>query len=135
MVAHLNNLMNWRREPRSRFSLGSEKGVYALFLRAGVTLPVVEPREQGLLYVGRAKGRRGLEGRCHFNARTRNHSPRKSFAVLLQRELSLTPVLVTKPNSSDTWGLDDSSDAKLTEWMHQNLELAIELCDETERRE
>ena len=58
-------------------------GVYVLFLRKGSALPGMELGEQELLYIGLAANRKGLEGRCHFNARTRNHSPRKSLAVLL----------------------------------------------------
>lgn len=125
----------WLRGPRSGFLLGSEAGVYALFLRAGVVLPGVEPGTNGLIYIGLAANRNGLRGRCHFDARTRNHSPRKSLAVLLMEELSLTPVLITKPNSSDTWGLDGPSDARLSAWMHANLELAIEVCPDPDDRE
>jgi hypothetical protein len=125
----------WRRGPRSSFKLGHEAGVYALFLRPGAELPGIETPAQRLLYVGLAANRTGLKGRCHFDARTRNHSPRKSLAVLLMDELNLTPVLVPKPNSPDTWGLDAASDARLSEWMHRNLELAIELCDDPDARE
>ena len=125
----------WRRGPRSSFSLGAEAGVYALFLRAGAALPVIEPSGYGPIYVGLAASRAGLRGRCHFDARTRNHSPRKSLAVLLMDELSLIPVLITKPNSSNTWGLDRPSDARLSAWMHANLELAIEVCPDPGARE
>lgn len=125
----------WRRGPRTSFSLGAEIGVYALFLREGAGLPGVEPSANGLIYIGLAANRIGLRGRCHFDARTRNHSPRKSLAVLLMEELSLTPVLITKPNSSDTWGLDGPSDARLSAWMHDNLELAIEVCPDPDDRE
>src|SRR5436190_14162857 len=126
---------DWRRGPRSSFTLGHDAGVYALFLRKGSTLSGIETCEHGLLYVGLAANRRGLLGRCHFNARTRNHSPRKSLAVLLKDELDLTPVLFIKPNSTDTWGLDISSDAKLSGWMHDNLDLAIEICPDPDGRE
>jgi hypothetical protein len=51
------------------------------------------------------------------------------------KELNLLPVLIAKPNSSDTWGLDAPSDARLSAWMHANLELAIELCSDPEARE
>lgn len=125
----------WRRGPRSSFSLGAEAGVYALFLREWAVLPGIEPSTDGLIYIGLAANRNGLRGRCHFDARTRNHSPRKSLAVLLLGNLSLTPVLITKPNSSDTWGLDGPSDARLSAWMHAHLELAIEVCLDPDGRE
>lgn len=129
------SLRQWRRGERSSFCLGPDKGVYALFLREGVELKGIEPGEDGLLYIGLAANREGLKGRCLFDARTRNHSPRKSLAVLLMDELSLTPVLVAKPNSPDTWGLDAASDARLTRWMHDHLELAVEFCDDPQQRE
>ena len=127
--------LEWQRGPRSTFNLGHETGVYALFLREGSTLPDVEPGEQGLLYIGLAANRKGLKGRCHFDARTRNHSPRKSLAVLLMDTLTLTPVLITKPNSANTWGLDGASDARLSMWMHDNLDLAIDVCADPAARE
>lgn len=125
----------WRRGLRSSFSLGSDTGVYALFLRSGSGLPGVEPGQEGLLYIGLAANRNGLLGRCHFNARTRNHSPRKSLAALLLGELSLTPILILKPRSPATWGLDAESDARLSAWMHANLELATEICGDPDARE
>lgn len=128
-------LKNWRRGPRASFVLGCEHGVYALYLREGADLPGITPGDGGLIYIGLAANRKGLKGRCHFNARTRNHSPRKSLAVLLMDELALKPVLVPKPNSPDTWGLEASSEARLSAWMHDNLELAIELCDDPDARE
>lgn len=125
----------WRRGPRSGFFLGAEIGVYALFLRNGSVLPGLTPCQNGLLYIGLAANQKGLRGRCHFDARTRNHSPRKSLAVLMMDELSLAPVLIIKPNSSDTWGLDGPSDARLSAWMHANLELAVEVCPDPDGRE
>ncbi len=50
-------------------------------------------------------------------------------------ELSLTPVLINKPNSPHTWGLDGQSDARLSAWMHSCLELAIEACADPDTRE
>lgn len=125
----------WKRGPRSSFSLRAEAGVYALFLREGAKLPSIKPSANGLIYIGLAAGQNGLRGRCHFHARTYNHSPRKSLAVLLMSELSLIPVLITKPNASDTWGLDAPSDERLSEWMHAKLELAIEVCADPHSRE
>lgn len=125
----------WRRGPRSSFALTHEPGVYALFLRQGSALPGIEAGEHGLLYIGLAANSKGLKGRCHFNARTRNHSPRKSLAVLLMNALDLQPVLVTKPNSANTWALEPSSEARLSAWMHEHLELAVEICADPDSRE
>lgn len=122
------SIHGWDRKPRDQVALPTDHGVYALFLRAGAKLMGVTPGERGLLYIGLAANRSGLRGRCHFNARTANHSPRKSLAVLLMDELALEPVLITKPNSSNTWGLTPVSDRALTAWMHANLELAIFPC-------
>ncbi|WP_367305149.1 GIY-YIG nuclease family protein [Sphingomonas tagetis] len=126
---------SWQRGPRSSFALGKEIGIYALFLRKGAALPGIESAPKGLIYIGLAANRNGLRGRCHFDARTRNHSPRKSLTVLLRKQLSLTPTLITKRNSSNTWGLDGPSDARLTAWMHANLELAVEPCLDPHGRE
>lgn len=125
----------WKRMPRSAVSLATDHGIYALFLRKGSVLPGVLLKDDGLLYIGKAEGRNGLKGRCHFDARTKNHSPRKSLAVLLMDNLGLFPVLVTKPNSPATWGLDPDSEAKLSGWMHSNLDLALEVCESPEGRE
>jgi hypothetical protein len=128
--------LHWRRGPRASFSLGCDKGVYALFLREGAIVPGIEVGECRLLYIGLAANQEGFKGPCHFNnARTANHSPRKSLAVLLMNELSLRPILVTKPNEKDTWGLDAASEARLTEWMHAHLDLAIEVCADPHARE
>ena len=131
----MNSPFDWRRGSRSSFKLSREPGVYALFLRRGSVLPDLTAGDEGLLYIGLAANQKGLKGRCHFNARTRNHSPRKSLSVLLMDRLRLNPVLITKPNSADTWGLDASSDARLSEWMHEKLELAVEVCADPDRRE
>jgi hypothetical protein len=98
-------------------------------------LPGIKVGQQQLLYIGLAANRKGLKGRCHFNARTRNHSPRKSLAVLLMDALGLVPVLVSKPNTADTWGLDATSDARLSQWMHDNIDLAVEICAHVDDRE
>ena len=119
---------SWPRGPRSQFSLGPEHGLYALFLRKGATLNGIAAANSGLLYIGLAANRQGLKGRCHFNATTRNHSPRKSLAVLLMGELTLEPILVVKPNARNTWGLTPGSEQQLTAWMHENLEVAIFPC-------
>ena len=82
------SLLDWHRGPRAQFNLGCDHGLYALFLRRGAELHGITPGEDGLLYIGLAANSKGLKGRCHFNASTRNHSPRKSLAVLLREALA-----------------------------------------------
>lgn len=130
-----NVLGQWHRGPRATFNLTTEPGVYTLFLKGGARLPGIALGEAGLIYIGMAANRNGLKGRCHFKARTRNHSPRKSLSVLLMDELALVPVLVPKPNSQDTWGLDPASEVRLSAWMHANLELAVEVHLDPDARE
>lgn len=124
----------WYRGPRSSFSLGTEPGVYALFLRGGSTLPGVRPGQEGLLYIGRTTSAAGLQGRCHFCGNTASHSPRRSLAALLLEHLGLTPVFVPK-KKMDTWRLESKSEATLNDWMHDNLDLAIEICSDPIDRE
>ena len=124
--------LDWHRAPRAQFNLGCDHGLYALFLRRGAELHGITPGEDGLLYIGLAANSKGFKGRCHFNASTRNHSPRKSLAVLLREALALEPVLVVKPASRNTWSLAPASERRLTAWMHENLELAIFPCTDPE---
>lgn len=124
--------LHWHRAPRSQFNLDRDNGLYALFLRDSAELSGITPGAAGLLYIGLAASRQGLKGRCHFNASTRNHSPRKSLAVLLMEPLALEPVLVVKPGSRNTWSLTPASEQRLTNWMHENLDLAIFPCPDPE---
>jgi len=121
----LYSVLPWDRGKRQSHNLNTSPGLYALFLAPGSILSVPSG-DEGLLYIGKASGRRGLRGRCHFNARTANHSPRKSFSWLQKDILDLEPKLVTKPNSNDTWTLSDASEKRLTDWMHSNILLAVQ---------
>lgn len=129
------NPFDWNRSLRTAVTLPTASGVYALFQRKESTLPGVKVKEGNLLYIGKAGNKQGLRGRCHFDAKTKNHSPRKSLAVMLMGKLGLIPVLVTKPNSRDTWGLDPASENKLSAWMHSNLELALMACENQDELE
>lgn len=124
------DVFSWPRAARSEFNLTKGRGLYALFLREGAGLPTIAPGREGLIYIGKAGGSRGLKGRCHFLGSTRNHSPRKSLAVLLKDELSLEPIIVRKPNSPPTWALQVDSEAKLSQWMQENLLLAVTDCED-----
>lgn len=126
---------NWHRGSRSSHNLGNETGVYALFLAERAHLPGITPQNHGLIYVGKAGGAGGFLKRCHFLGSTRNHSPRKSLAVLLLDELHLCPIRIDKPNNPHTWSLDRTSEKRLTDWMLVNLLLAIEPGERPDARE
>lgn len=129
VVARLFDPVN--RKPRADHTLDESPGVYALFLRSGCSLPPVRPGPDGLIYIGKADGAGGLASRCHFKGKTRNHSPRKSLAVLLSGTLKLTPRRVNMPDGSyKTWALEKASEAVLDQWMHRNLHLSIVRCAE-----
>jgi hypothetical protein len=121
----------WHRAARSSFTLGTECGVYALFLRNPAALPTITSGREGLIYIGLAAGQGGLRERCHFAGKTRTHSPRRSLATLLADDLGLVPVA----HPGGKWGLDAVSEAKLNAWMHEHLHLAIEPCSNPEARE
>jgi len=115
------------RAPRASFTLSNAHGVYALFLKPGSSLPGIVPGEDGLLYIGKASGRTGFKGRCHFNGKSASHSPRRSLAALLVDDLGLVPKGFPHPDGEyKTWGLTLPSERILDTWMHGNLLLAIE---------
>lgn len=124
----------WHPHRRREIDLRADCGVYAMFLRDGSVLRGLETAPGSPIYIGVGAGAKGLAGRCHFDARTYNHSPRKSLAVLLMDELELQPVLCRK-RSGATWGLAEVSDLSLSSWMHDNLELAVEYCPDARDRE
>lgn len=45
------------------------------------------------------------------------------------------PIAHHQAKLCDTWGLDASSEARLSAWMHHHLELAIEICADPDTRE
>lgn len=129
------DVLSWTRLARPEFDLGNENGLYALFLRSDAHLPTITPGGFGLIYIGKASGKKGLKGRCHFLGSTRNHSPRKSLAFLLKGTLSLVPVIVQKPNSSPTWTLEPESEVRLSSWMMDSLLLAAIPMEQPESTE
>ena len=105
--------------------LDCSAGLYALFLKLGSALPSIPLSDGTLIYLGKAAGKGGLKSRCHFNGGTRNHSPRKSLAVLLENQLKLVARPIANPDGSyKTWALDRQSEAALDQWMHANLDVA-----------
>ena len=113
------------RKSRCDVSLDSSTGLYALFLKPGHALQELPLSNGALIYLGKAEGAGGLKSRCHFNGGTRNHSLRKSLAVLLENELKLVPRPIANPDGSyKTWALDRQSEAALDQWMLTNLDVA-----------
>lgn len=113
------------RKSRCDVALDSSSGLYAIFLKPGRSLPEIPLSDGALIYLGKAEGAGGLKSRCHFNGGTRNHSPRKSLAVLHENELKLVPRLVANSDGSyKTWALDRQSETALDQWMHGNLDVA-----------
>jgi hypothetical protein len=114
------------RKARSLHALDSSAGVYALYLNYASILPEIACPHDMPLYIGKADGAGGLKRRCHFYGGTRNHSPRKSLACLLEDELALRAVPIkNRDGSYKTWGLDSDSERCMDGWMHANLSLAI----------
>lgn len=119
---------SWPRQPRAKTILPDRAGVYALFLKGGSSLPGIAPLAEGLIYIGRAQH---LVRRCHFRGKTEGHSPRRSLAALLWHPLGLAPELGANGNCK----LDQPSERRLDDWMHANLLLALQVCDDFARLE
>jgi hypothetical protein len=106
-------------------------GLYAIYgdadaahqLRLNSALP------ETLVYVGKAENdlvARDL--RTHFaSGRTGSSTVRRSFAALLREPLLLRamPRNPAKPGYFHCYGLEESSDARLTEWMQIHLTLSV----------
>ena len=125
--------------PRSRFVKGESlvpnlPGLYAIYgdERAWVQLGLGHPRKGAAIYVG--KSERDMAGRLgsHFeNGRTGGSTVRRSFAALLRVELELTgiPRNQAKPANFASFALSSDDDSKLTQWMHDRLEVAVWTAD------
>jgi hypothetical protein len=116
---------SWRRRARAGMALPSASGVYALFLRESSALPDTVPLDEGLIYIGLG---RNLAKRCHFNGKTEGHSPRRSLAALLWKELGLHPELGANGN----YKLSAVSEKRLDAWMHEHLLMAFETLEDIE---
>jgi hypothetical protein len=105
---------SWPRKLRRELTLPRQGGVYALFLRKGSTIPIVEPLADGLIYIGLGKS---LAKRCHFKGRSEGHSPRRSLGAILASELGLEP----RMGANGNYRFDPDGERKLDNWMHGNL--------------
>jgi hypothetical protein len=116
-------------------SVPSKPGLYAIYAPANVATNLGLPVTNGTpLYVGKAE--RSLAGRdlgTHFAtdrtrpARTGGSTVRRSFAALLRDELALqaVPRNANNPDGSSNYALTPEGDDRLTDWMHDNLSLAV----------
>jgi hypothetical protein len=110
-------------------------GLYAIYAPVEVAASLGLTVANGTpLYVGKAE--RNLAGRdlgTHFAtnrtrpARTGGSTVRRSFAALLRDELALQAVArnANNPDGSANYALDQEGDDRLTDWMHDNLSLAV----------
>lgn len=94
----------------------------------------LEPTPNMPLYVGKAEESlvsRDLNGHFATNPKTRprtgGSTVRRSLAALLRQALDLhaVPRNLAKPERFSNYGLADGGDARLNEWMHSRLTLAI----------
>jgi hypothetical protein len=88
-----------------------------------------EPPDARPLYAGKAE--RSLAGRdigTHFSTgRTGSSTLRRGLAGLLARQLDLhgRPRNIASPGHFANFGLEPDGDARLTEWMHRHLRIAV----------
>ncbi|MCT1396648.1 hypothetical protein M4D51_13030 [Microbacterium sp. p3-SID338] len=94
----------------------------------------LEPAPYAPLYVGKAEKSlvsRDLNGHFATNPksapRTGGSTVRRSFAALLREALDLraVPRNLAKPERFDKYSLAEGGDARLNEWMHSRLTLAV----------
>lgn len=94
----------------------------------------LEPAPEAPLYVGKAEDSlvsRDLNGHFATNPnsapRTGGSTVRRSFAALLREALDLraVPRNLAKPERFDKYSLAEGGDARLNEWMHARLMLAV----------
>ncbi|MGO8915330.1 MAG: GIY-YIG nuclease family protein [Stellaceae bacterium] len=81
----------------------------------------------------RSKGRLEAEGN-HFNAMDSGfHSPRRSLGAILQSQLHLKAIprgSSPSPSNHTNFRFAEDGEARLTQWMTENLEYAIYPCDD-----
>lgn len=106
-------------------------GLYAFYGddRAWSDLGLTRAYDGQPLYVGKAeRSLNGRDVRTHFAAgKTGSSTVRRSLAALLLDELALVvvPRNPDKPDGSANFGLDETSEVRLSDWMEQRLSLAI----------
>ncbi len=103
-------------------------GLYAVHAGPGARRQLKVKSADSLLYLGKAESSlRSRDVKSHFaTGRTGQSTLRRSLAALLARELGLVPVSRgTGRNALTHYALESKGDNALTEWMSENLTLAI----------
>lgn len=113
----------------------SKPGLYAIYGDEQAWRDLgLEPKSDHALYVGKSESSMlGREVGDHFaalpgrTARTGGSTVRRSFAALLREPLDLRAVTrnLANPEHPANFGLSDGGDARLTEWMHHHLRIAV----------
>ncbi len=97
------------------------KGLYVFCLRRVKELPGIEVGSQGIVYVGMTE--KSLHIRNHFlHSHSGGSTLRRSLGALLRENLGLEPIRRdSKPENSSKYRFTDDGEARLTEWMTENL--------------
>lgn len=137
LAAALNGLAGARHGHRDAIRLVPKApGLYAFYgdRQAWSDLGLEPAFDDQPLYVGKAE--RSLRGRdvgTHFTAgKTGSSTVRRSLAALLVDKLRLVavPRNLSRPDGSANFGLDTTSEARLSQWMEQRLSLATWISSE-----
>lgn len=114
-------------------------GVYAYFVASGVALPGVSNPGGGPVYVGVSSNLAEREFDTHFEAgKTGFSTLRRSIGAILKEPLSLRAQPRGAGDSKTNYTnyrFDDAGEARLCEWMHAHLSVAVAPVDEPHQLE
>jgi hypothetical protein len=124
----LAQLVAARRRPEA-VGAPSTPGVYAIFLRRQGTLASIVPSVDGIVYIGRSSNLAQRELGTHFQTGQSGFSTvRRSLGAMLLDELDLKPRPRGNGASENNYlcyRFDDAGEQRLSDWMHENLDLAV----------
>jgi len=116
------------RSPIDELTIPPSPGVYAVFLKADVSLHPEVPAGD-LLYIGMSRNLAEREYEAHFNSRSTGFSSlRRSIGALLKERLSLRAVPRARGRTGSNfhnYRFDPEGEERLTQWMRDNLEVAV----------
>jgi hypothetical protein len=130
----LETLKSHRRKPVQELEV-SGCGIYALYLADGASLPGIETKPGGALYVGMTED--GSDTRNHFGHKDSSFSsPRRSLGAILKQEYGLSTV----PRGAGKTRKDminyrfaNGGEEKLAQWMLNNLKYSFVVIEENIR--